>query len=438
MHQRAEFLDPTLAYWRSNPSVPDAVRRLLTAERAFSAPAHLRAEPLSAWLRALLARYTSVTGELARDPRQAAGGIQTRNPVLWPWCRFLIRAVTYRFGVVEAWSAEAEELADIKVALALFNVLLDDMADTAQDEAVLEVLLGIPANPGAMGSRMIALGRPELAGYAELAMVTWQTCGKRLEALVGRSYQVHALMLERDYERLFAAQRFSCALNHRPREILGLAPVALDARYGASTVSAILAHNANRAIFFDLDLMVLHARAPGVHAALVASGGVERYTQLALLFQDMHQLGNDVATGTRELALDDLSNEIFTLTSELLDRDTEVPLPRPLADLVGGKRPLSLVAAFEHRKRLKEVLRTTRPGSPAHEEARRLHDGLGANVELLTNHVGAVARCFGRWLGCREAASDLLSRCAEDTERAEILEANDLCLVYHLLYQGRI
>lgn len=447
----AIHLAPCLGYWRQNPNVPEEVQKLLTGENVFGSVFRIAKERKGRWVDKLLAEYGRVTGALSR----AAGkhgpiAIKTRNPILWPWCKFNIKNVTYKFYRGDSTMAEAEDtIADVKLVLVLLNVLLDDIADSLQDEELLEIFLQIPFADGTFGvaepevyaglrEQLLMIGWPEFEEYFDLAVDCWRSANRKLKAIVGSAYDELRADYARDHELLISAMRFSVHLNNRPRAMFEMSAAGLKSAYGSPTFSDILAHNANRAVFFTIDAMCALAFERHRYMEMVKANAVEVYRENAWYFQINHQTCNSVATGARETGSDDLTNELFKIANDRLNSIQDWPLPENLARIPGFSRRDAVLAAFERKKALKRERLLHREGSDERSRIDRDYQALGEDIERLVEMSGADHAYFLDWLKKREEAVDVFYKCDEWLDRYSLVNANDLILVLHLTYKGRI
>lgn len=447
----AIHLAPCLGYWRSNQNVPAEVKELLTAERVFGSVFRIAKERKSVWLDRLLGRYAAVTGDLKGAPgKHGPLPIKTRNPILWPWCRFNIRNVAYRLYRRDAsMAADEDVIDDVKVALVLLNVLLDDLADAVQDAELLAPFLAIPFAGGGFGvatpdeyaalrSRLGEIGWPQFEAYFDLAVDTWKISIEKLKQVVGKAYEALEDELALNHRILLKAMQFSADLNERPEAIFALGPAAMKERYLFPTFGEILAHNANRAVFFTIDKMFLRAFDPERYTEIVAAGAMDLYRQNAWIYQDAHQTGNSVATGARELESDDITNELFKIANDRLNSLDDWPLSEHLAKLPGFPRRDAVLAAFARKKELKRAASKLPAGSPEHAALQREYTAFGEDIELMVDLSGAEHAYFQHWLKRREEAIDVLYNCEDWMDRYTLHDANDLVMVLHLLYKGRI
>jgi hypothetical protein len=447
----AIHIAPCLGYWRKSPNVPPGVHKLLTAENVFGSVFRIAKERKPGWVDALLGKYNTTLSDLQSS---AAGGplrdIKARNPILWPWCKFNIKNVTYPLYRSDSSRAAAEEsIADVKLALVLFNVLLDDIADNLQNANVLGVLLEIPCAGGAFGvaeggayarlrDRLREIGWSRLSAYFDLAVDVWVQALTKLRELTGEAYAELMPELARDYDLILKSMQLSVELNNRPTEILSMAPSALEREYGNAHVGEILAHNANRMAFFTIDLMCLRAFDPDRYKEMVASGASEVYRHSALIFQDMQQIGNSVATGARETSSDDITNELFKIANDRLNTADDWPLPEHLVRIPGFERRDALLKAFELKKSAKRAMRRSAAGSAEHEARAHEYTALGEDIEHLVELSGAEHYYFHHWLKRRDEVLDLFYKCEDWVDHYQLMNANDLLLVLHLMYKGRI
>lgn len=442
---------PCLGYWRACSIVPDEVRPFFSAENVFGSVFRIAKERRPPWVDRLLARYTTITTDLTnRQGKHGPIPIQTRNPILWPWCKFNIKNVTYKAYRSNAALTDAEEtLADIKLVLVLFNVLLDDIADSLQDAELLQPFLEIPtagdrldiAGPDAytrLRRRLHVLGYPQFEAYFDLAIDCWVESIERLKSIVGPAFEDQRVELERDYELLLGAMRFSADVNTSAAEVFAASPETLQSRYGCATIDEILAHNANRAVFFTIDQMSLQAFDPERYAQMRQAGACASLRETARLFQVMQQTANSLATGARETDSDDLSNEIFKIANDRLNEIDDWPLPPHVEALSGASRKDIMLRAFERKKQLKLGWNSHPDGSPEREAARAEYTALGGDIERMVEMSGAERHYFEHWWHRREDALDVFYQCEDWIDGAQLVAANDLVLVLHLMYKGRI
>lgn len=447
----AIHIAPCLGYWRKSPNIPPEVHKLLTAENVFGSVFRIAKERKPAWVDRLLSKYNATLSELKSSGPAGAGlNIKTRNTILWPWCKFNIKNITYLLHRSDGIHTAADDaIADVKLTMVLFNVLLDDIADNVQEPEVLRVLLEIPSVGGAFGladgaeyaqlrGRMREIGHPELEAYCELAVETWVATMSHLKEIVGVAYHELLPQLERDYDLILNAMRFSVDLNNRPTEVFSMPSAARERAYGNAEVGEILAHNANRMAFFTLDLMCLLAFDPHRYQEILTSGAVDVYRENASIFQDMHQIGNSVATGARETSSDDITNELFKIANDRLNTTEDWPLPEHLGTLPGFERRDALIKAFELKKEAKRAMRQAAAGSAEHQMTAQRYAALGEDIEHMVDLSGAEHYYFHHWLKRREEALDLFYRCEDWLDRYQLVTANDLVLVLHLMYKGRI
>lgn len=439
-------LAPCLGYWQSNADVPPHVKRLMTPERVYGSALEISKTRKSRQVDHFIARYTAVVSDLARIPTL---NLEVRKPIIWPWCRFAIEKVAYTFRPSTERARERgieEAITDVKLLQVLFNVFLDDAADNVQDPALVQLLGEIPSAGGAFGIatpevyralrlRLGAIGREEFTGYFDLAVEVWCYTLEKLRELAGASFTALAPELADDYARIVASMQLSVDLNSRPLEVFRLDPGELERRYGARDVGEALAHNSNRLGFYTVDRMVMRAQDPERHARL--EGSLPAYRRLALLFQEMHQIGNSVATGAREAGSDDMSNELFKLANDRLNTTDGWALPDELRAALGPAQEDALLRAFARKKDLRRRREQAPPGSREHEDAQRAYLQLSDGIEELIEVSGCQTGYFESWLERRAAAATLIGQ-MDIPDGASLLAGNDLLLVLHLIYKGKI
>lgn len=457
----AIHLAPCLGYWRSNPSVPPRVQALLTSESVYSSALEIAKTRKSRLVDRLIAQYTSTVsalqGELESAHRTA---IKVRNPILWPWCKYNIKNVTYSFRREgsrgeprpptsgDGADSLGDALADVKLILVLFNVLLDDVADNLQDARILEVLAGIPTAGGELGvassldydrlkRRLRDIDQRRFEPYFDLAVEAWRSAMTPLQDLTGDAFRELQPQLAHDYDRILRAMRFSVDLNRNPGEVFNLDPSVLEREYGGGRLGEILGHNANRVAFFTIDLMRLRHSEPERYAEIVRQGTVHIYRESAMLFQEMQQMGNSVATGAREAWSDDVSNELFKIANDLLNEEVRARPPL-LTIFPGTPKEGALLTAFKQRREAKRRLGELEPGSDAHSTKLREYQALGDRIELLFDSSGAEMCYFQQWLGLRDKVEETLARAKDCADQEDLLRSNDLILILHLMYKGKI
>jgi hypothetical protein len=431
-----------LGRWRANPNVPPQVRELLNADDVYGSILEVEKLDRTARLTHAIERYSSTIRALNEDGRGETG-IKVRKPVLWMWCKFNIKNVAYRFVADGArrWPLDQcderllDAVADAKVLLVIFNVLLDDVADNLHDPQLLDVLSRIPTASGELGraeagdyerlrARLAIIGRDRFAEYFDLCAEIWSSAMEMLAELTGDGFAEHLAELADDYAMILNAMRLSVDLNLRPREIFSLKPAELERCYGGETIGDVLAHNANVAAFYTIDLMSLRNLDPARHQQLLLSGAVDICRRTATISQDMLQLGNSVATGAREIGSDDLSNELFKIANDILNERLDWEQPEHLSSFA---RRVLLLSLFERKKSLRGV-----------EGAREEYAALGEEVKRLFALSGAERSYFNRWLRRREERDQAIAAAAEFVDRDQLRRGDDLLLVMHLIYKGRI
>lgn len=435
----AGHVEANLETWRTHPWMPAQLRSLLTLEYAAESVRSIAREAVPPWFTALLAGYGEAAAALSLSPRR---------PVLWKWCRFHIRATAYTWKApTPALVALTERLADVKLGLVLFNALVDDVADVLRDPDLLTVFLAIPTAGGGFGAaadsgayaalrgELARIGRTDAEAYFDLTVSTWHTTLGELRDAAGPAYPEFQHQLATDYRHILASMRFSFDLNREPGRVLRMSPAALERAYGAPDVETILAHNANRAAFFTIDLMAASRCDPDRFRKLVAGGGVDLARRGALIFQEMHIIGNALATGAREAAVDDVTNEVFTSASRLLNVMDPSSIPARLRGRPDPDRDGVLIAALNQA-------RATRSQAPTGHGGAGGSSGDGrdpaADIAELIALSGAEQHCLRRWLDLRGDAVEALRATEDSYDARSLLAANDRQLVLHLAYQGGI
>jgi hypothetical protein len=294
-----------------------------------------------------------------------------------------------------------------------------------------------PAAYAELRDRLRDIQREEFVAYFDLAVEVWVYTIEKLRALTGAAYEAFEHQLAQDYARIVDSCVLSVDLNSQPLEIFRLDPMELLQRYGSRDLGETLAHNSNRMGFYTVDLMMMRAQDEFRYARLEDLGSFPVYERLAALFQEMHQIGNSVATGAREADSDDVSNELFKITNDWLNTSSNWSLPSALVAVLGPERRDVLIRAFarkkEARRRSVSAGKGSREREVAHEECSRLSDGIEELIEV----TGSQRRYFDAWLRRRAQAAELMGY-AEIPDGAALLAGNDLLLVLHLMYKGKI
>jgi hypothetical protein len=444
-----------LGHWRANPNVPVELQALLNADDVYSSILKVEKLRRSAELDEYIQKYSAVVRALNEDGHGETG-IKVRNSVLWMWCKFNINNVAYRFrdgGSRRNWEDFGDErlydaVADAKVMLVIFNVLLDDVADNLQDPELLAILSAIPTVGGEfrvapraayakLRERLFAVGRERFAAYFDLAAEIWQSALLGIEELTGDGFEDWRGQLAEDNRSLLLSMRLSVDMNRRPRELFAARPDELARRYGGSSLGEVLAHNANLSAFLTIDLMVLRNMDPALHDQIVLSGAVDTYRQAVLISQDMQQMGNSVATGAREIGSDDLSNDLFKVANDLLNARDDWELPEHLL-AAGIERRDAMLSAFERKKTLRQLFRDPAVDPDERDRARAEYGALGDDIKLLFERSGAERSYFGRWLARRRELGALLEHANHYVDCSQIKRSDDLMLLMHLIYKGRI
>jgi hypothetical protein len=172
--------------------------------------------------------------------------------------------------------------------------------------------------------------------------------------------------------------------------------------------------------------MLLRNLDGGRYKLLVLSGAVDVCRRAALLSQDMMQLGNSIATAARELGSDDLSNELFKVANDLLNQSADWRVPDHLREF----DRCNLILTLFERKRAIAGLST--------EEAERKRTALAADILQLFALSGAEQQYFARWLHRREELAQVRTHVTDVIDEDHARRADDLLLVMHLIYKGRI
>jgi hypothetical protein len=437
-----------LGYWRNNPKVAPKVAELLTAESVYGSALDVAMTRKPAEFDRLLETSAQAMNEIkARAGVESESMLKLRNPTLWPWVKHNVLNVTH----YRRWCSPdlLDTVADAKVFLVLFNVLIDDIADNLQDLELLDVLTQIPRASGVFGvassddyntlrTHLVRIGRSHFVPYFDVTVESWTRGLNVIAEVTGDAYFDLHDQLALDYDRIMQSMRFSVDLNNRPDEVFHMKPEALEREYGAAQFADILCQAMNRTAFYTMDLMCFQQVRPDRYAKLSRKGALAAHRQVAALFQDMHQLGNALATRARETSADDLSNGLFRLANETLNQRDDWELPEHLAKAPGVTRRDALLSAFMLKRAARRAHNRCDPGSPEYILAKTEDLAYSNDLEEIINISGAEEAYFQRWVDRRSKVTDLLARYSDLLEREELLRSNDLLLVLHLMYKGRI
>src|SRR4029434_1013599 len=158
-----------MATWLSDPAVPDRVRTMLTSDRVSQAFLEIERMRLSATLRRPVDEYRDVVAQL-NESIDGTKRLPIRNPALWKWGKFHVGNIVHRFRGATYDNVLDDAVAEIKVMLILFNVLIDDVAEVVHHRAAFHALAEIPHASGVFPWPTIGrqqLIPPAFAGYFE-------------------------------------------------------------------------------------------------------------------------------------------------------------------------------------------------------------------------------------------------------------------------------
>lgn len=437
-----------LGYWRTRSKVPRRIHEFLSAENVYGAIFEIAKTNKPPVLNSLLAEYTSAIDAIRRNARNAAeAALRPRNPVFWSWAQFSIENVTYYAYSLEDTGAELVTRA--KLVLALVNVMLDDIADNVQDAELLELLSAIPVAslPLEMGlsggydglrKRIIAGDRERFLPYVDVIIKAWSQAMHWIREATERAFHRLETQLNEDYGRLITSFRFAAALNRDPIRFFHAPPLELVRSYGAATFGDILSAGQNQAAFHTIDTMALIRGAPAYYSELRRSGGLELHRKSADIFDNMHQLANSVATFTREIDADDMSNGMFKVANDVLNERTDWAMPAHLERFAGPERRDAILRAFALKRKNTEARNSLDPTTPVYALAEQENAEFASDIEQLIEAAGAEDVYFQMWLDRRDEVEKLLSTSADPSEGQDLLFGNDLVMVTLLVYKGRI
>lgn len=437
-----------LAYWRARSKVPRRIHDLLSAENVYGSIFEIAKTRKPPVFDRLLADYVSAVDEIRRNARNAAeAALRPRNPVFWTWAKFNIENVAYYAYALDDTCAKL--VTDAKLFLALVNVMLDDIADNVQDAKLLEILSAIPicASPidvasskgyDALRRRIIDSDRERFLPYVEVIVKAWAQAMRWIRDATAGAFHTLTKQLDDDYERILASFRFAAALNQDPVDIFHAPPTELVRLYRAATFSEILTPGQNQVAFYTIDTMTLISGAPAYYKDLLRSGSLGLHRKSADFFENMHQLGNSVATFAREIDSDDMTNSMFKVANDLLNARADWTLPTHLERVAGPHRYDAILRAFALKRKNKDARSTLDPTTSAYALAKQEYAELASDLEQLIEISRAEDVYFQLWLDQRDAVETLLSLSADPSEGRDLLFGNDLVLVTLLVYKGRI
>lgn len=254
-------------------------------------------------LRAAIARI--MQRSLPEDLRiwvDAYGKVGDRDPFLWKWCLEGVDLTT--LSCVEPDQRDANRVT--KVLGVMVDVLLDDVADQANDSTYLEWLLKIPVSPYPPDFSTFL---PEQQAYADTLGRVWETIMTRARCYP--RFEEYRELLRFDYMQLLNTMRYSQMINRDPR-VLNIIEHDL-----------YLPHNMHMMISGTLDLMC----SPSFERAELG-----RLRAVLWHAQCMGRIGNLITTWERELAERDFTSGVFALAlqrgylnvQQLMDTDTDV------------------------------------------------------------------------------------------------------------------
>lgn len=204
-----------------------------------------------------------------------------RDAFLWKWC---LEGVSLTcLPCVDPTLRDANNVT--KVLGVMFDVLLDDVADTNGQTEYLEQLLKIPFSDQAPDFRTSSSQQQK---YAHLTCRLWETIGRR--ARTYPRYEEFADLLRFDYAQLLNTMRYSHMVNQNPH-LLNLTEHDL-----------YLPHNMHMMISGTLDLMC----SPAFDSKEIGS-----IREVLWHAQCMGRVGNLITTWERELREADFTSGVF-------------------------------------------------------------------------------------------------------------------------------
>lgn len=335
-------------------SIADRFKFTSGADRALGIAASAFGVEFSPSLSRLIAQYEEVGKILAQSGK--ASGWQTRHRFVWHWSRVFCERVSLipPTGIPAAAHAE---LADIKAAIVLLDVLLDDVADLLHDPVLLDGLC--------MGLKLMYRGEDpgrlteQLEPIGPLAQLTWSVYRDIMERLDRLTEEVSGRpraelltdpmvccfrerLFEEDLASLFACIHFCAVLNTRRdltfapwtelrRVLFSVGFRARDIIAWGGDLQQYFAFNIAIPAFADMDLLLL------VAAGKEELGNIEIRTSAVYnwvrTLARAAQCANQVRDIRRELRDGDFTSLVFLEAHQRLT-----------------KEGISLVALFEEAR----------------------------------------------------------------------------------------
>lgn len=280
-----------------------------------------------------------------------------RNEFIWKWVYQGLRLTGLSSVDSELWN----DIQIIKMLGVMFDVMLDDAADSFQDKELVEQLLLIPFEESFINMRKIP---SEHIKYMKFTLRLWNEIKDRMRKLP--RYSEFKRLMEFDYRQLLNCMRYALLVNNDPR-CLNMAEHDL-----------YQPHNMHMMISSTIDLM-------GSSAFNTLEIGKMR--EVAWNAQVMGRIGNAVTTWQRELKDKDFTSGIFAMAltkGVLKPEDLLVPDEDKLENCL-IKSQLEEELLFEWGKRLENIFNLA-------------HRIKTINIEIL---IDGLERLIGIHLGSR-------------------------------------
>ena len=205
-----------------------------------------------------------------------------RNSFLWRWVRRGVEITSLSSIDEELW----DHVCDTKTLGVMFDVLLDDVADSDPKPEFLEALISITKNRPTLIARTTEAERE----YFDYSVRVWEQVWHRLKQYP--RYEEFRDILTFDYRQLMNAMRYSVLIGTNPTMMNMLEH------------DAYLPHNMHMVVNGTIDLMA------STRFEVVELGKLRR---ILLYAQHMGRIGNLVTTWEREVRSRDYSSGIFPM-----------------------------------------------------------------------------------------------------------------------------
>ena len=206
--------------------------------------------------------------------------VGNRPRYLWQWCQRGVELTTLP-GVPEKFRAD---VCDTKILSIMVNVLLDDVADRAQDRGLLEELFRIVRYEEPSCTALSVKDRD----YADFTREVWQEYWIRARRYP--LFELYRELLNYDLSQLFNTIRYSSLINRNPC-LLNMAEHNLYSPHSMMQMS-----------FATLDLMCLEK---------FPLDELGKLREVVWHAQCMGRIGNLVTTWQREIADRDFTSGVF-------------------------------------------------------------------------------------------------------------------------------